>query len=372
MFAKRFMDLFQYERERDLDRCLDATPPKFAPPGPATGPAPTADERTSTAALEGYFTRRSKQFGEQLVGVPVITPGGGSSLPKIGKSWVGGNEYGFPDFLGASYNYDVGWNIAALEMDGEGNVCRLGGHANAMLKAEVAYPQLVPPMIKKESIVDTDSWVDVRDGVAKVHSHFSMLGKDLYDPIDATIAPDAPKTIPESSQEQVLVELKKTVLIMGVPVTGAIKATAKIGFTGVLAADAPSGCDRNNLAMKLRGQFVPFGEARANAYLMVGIPGIGAGVEGELLIVRAEVPANASVFMSAEGAQTYLNFHADAAVKLHSLSGRVEAYAEFCPGGFLGCYRTSKELFNWDGLHQTYPLINLDKKIELLALRAAR
>ncbi len=372
MFANRFLDLFQYERERDLDRCLDATPPKFAAAGAANGAAPTAAERTSIAALEGYFTRRATQYGEQLKDVPVLPPSAGG-LPRIGKSWVGGNDFGFPDFLGARYSYDVGWDIAAEKLDTDGNICRLGARANATLKAHVTYPQLAWPPIKTETIVDTDSYVEIRNGGAKVHSHFAILGKDLYTSFTETVTPDAPKPIPATSQEQVLIELKKTVIIMGVPVTGALKATASVGFSGILGAEAPAkdGCDKNNLATKLKAEFVPSGEARAKAYLMIGIPGIGAGVEGELLIVRAEVPANASVFMSAEGQQTFLGFHADAALKLHSLSGRVEAYAELCVP-LLRCYRTSTELFAWDGYHQTYPLVNLDKKVELFALRNAK
>lgn len=369
-FANRFVDLFQHEREHDLDRCLDSTPSKFAPPGAADGPAPTAAERTSSAALEGYFARRAASFGAQLIDVPVLPPSAGG-LPRIGKSWVGGNDFGFPDFLGARYNYDVGWEIAAEKMLGN-DICRLGARANALLFASVTYPQLAWPPIKTETIVDTNSYVDVRNGSATVHSHFAVLGKDvLYAPFTATLAPDAPKVIPPTSYEQVLLELKKTVIIMGVPVTGALKATASVGFSGKLGAVAPEDCSTTNLATKLTAEFVPTGEARAKAYLMIGIPGIGAGVEGELLIVRAEVPASASVAVVSSGTELLLDFRANAALKLHSLSGRVEAYAELCVP-LLDCYRTSTELFAWDGYHQSYPLVNLDKKIPLFALNSAK
>lgn len=348
-FTASVQNLFQTEREHDYQLCRRATGDTFS-----------GTPFSSIEALETHIKTELAKLGESLKGLPKRAPDGETEWAALGEQKKGGKELGVPGLFGAKYDYDFGWKVEVTEKTpaghpkGAGLICRIGAGAWGDLHAEVWYPSNNAldtwPFVHREELVDAHNRASLGKTEAKFHSDLRILGADVYSPFDESIAAGYSKSDTKKGNF-VLLDVSKTIVVMGIPVTLKLWSDLDYGYDYAVSVTSAGACDPDNVSLGVHAEVTPFAKSNAHGSVAIGIPGLGVGVDGHLNLVTAHLPAHARVTTKADpSGQIYVVLDHDGHLELDELAGRMTVFAEAL------FWRTDKEIFSWDGLHQDIPL----------------
>jgi hypothetical protein len=130
---------------------------------------------------------------------------------------------------------------------------------------------------------------------------------------------------------------------VGIPITlsGKVAGSVGINFTGAISLYPDP---------KLMIESAPFASLDAIVSIAVGVPGVEAGIQGDLTIIQLSVPFDTTFTFKSGGTSTY---EESASVQVTQMSGALSLYASAGP------FSASKQLCGWNGTTSTQSLFDM-------------
>jgi hypothetical protein len=364
-FAQRMMKLYQGDRERAYQKCMDYTDNNFAAlknkAMVITGKVnyPATNYTTSTTKLDQYFVLRDKYL-EALSAVAgnLYDP----VTEQLRLKWESGDSYSLgDDTFGATASYNVSFTVNNL---GEAD-CAVSPRAHGTFTATGrAFSKSVQLLNAGATVTDTRADIDV--DVLDNSIHLVDVHKDLTLGEYNLVAGSKMKSA-------TFVDVSTTFVIVVVPVTLGAKVGGTVGINYGLNAQhkvttTSAGCNVNSIG--IGGYLMPFASVDAELYAGVDLFIVEAGIKGKLQLVHAGIPLNAYAGLAygTNGSDLLtLELASRADLKFTFLSGSIAAYVE------VGIWPLEAEfeetLVSWDGIHYDINLFNKSVSVPLADLR---
>jgi hypothetical protein len=341
-FADQWLRLYKHDLESSYSSCIDS-----AGSDDLSSIAP--QDRADVDALDAYFaTKAALQAQVQAaLGSYQLSAGqpGYDGTRVYGQTRTGGNSFGNPKSIAMDYSYSTYWYLTPSTDSQNGEPCRVDAEIGATFSAHAALLNQTPL-----ELISTEHSISGHGGAPQIHSHLNVLQQQIYS-VDADIPEigGGDRADPSLCASDVFV-------ILVVPVTVEACIAAHFGYDVHLGSQrTPAGqCDPNAIA--LHAGIQPWASTDVSGSIAVGVPGIEAGVRGDVEVLRMELQAHGEIGVDANA---NLNLETDARLDLNELSGKVELFAEAL------VTHAEKTLFEFPGLHETLPLWNLNKPVPL-------
>lgn len=341
MFEARFIEGVPYiaEQVEYEEYCLDYTNDKFSTP-----PESIPDADAQILAMKEAIGEAMRELE------PYQKTQTQSGMGKgFGKGWTDADHFGDKALFAAGYDYDLGWDIEPVQVQGN-EVCQLGGGARGGFGVDGWFinhrVEVVDALAKAE-------YNRAGDKKGLVHAHLNLFGGTMkvIDPeIDEHFNGAWEKPLGHGSI-QVPPGFKPSINMMAgpVPVTMAVWGEffygAKLGLEPITEAS----CDMSKMKFGSKVIFTPEVGLNAKAQVGVGISGLlSAGIRGMVNLLTVGVPVE--VTLSTKMAQiknqlhNSLGFDLDVKLALSTLSGYLALYVEFL------MFEEEFVLFRWNGL----------------------
>lgn len=370
---REYLHLFQVEKERDFQKCVQQTGNYFPTAYPPVYPADSSD----WDHLETYLATAKDELEKQTKDLPWRGDGTLGDQVSITKS------LGDPKWFGVTFDGGVDWNatFSQANFNGATRICGAQGKAGGHLKATAHV------LTSSFNVIDGEVSVHAGQGgdpTGYTNAHLRILeswiiGADpnVFSPVVEQAAAFHIATDPKT---WTLADVSTTVYVP-FPVTVGAGADLALGWTLDGSGTAPQGCGSDHPAFQMSGTFTPSAGVHARAWGAIGASygplGAEAGIEGDLTLVQASLPVNVTIALSDQllpsglPGQLYPSLTLDTSTNLDLtlLSGEVKAYAELC---VVKCFRKEMHLFGWDGVHYRADVFPpLHKSWALQAVQAA-
>jgi hypothetical protein len=376
-FASRFTHLYDSENEQAKAECTELVGPSFEVTPLISLPDTLGNVTSNAKPFHDWMTKTRAALRAEFTAVPQY-PGGGRGI--IGMHKADGHEIGDESWFAAGYNYDIGWKIwkSKTVSASDARACAFSGESHATVSATAHL------LGKSIGIVDSDTHLTIDPVTTKqsvLASHTSILGNNLYDPVNESRPASHSWNVAGGDQSQ-RIDGPSTVIMIGpVPVTFSAYAEAHYGgnlIASVGATDAcasgtiPSGGPRPQFGLNL--DFAPYANVDAVGEAAAGIPDVfTAGFRGDITLVHVSVPMSggANIAESTPGSgNLVLRFDTQGDLSIDELGGKASVFVEAL-GGIFGL-EYEKEVFHWNGFHQSPNLWSVKHDIDLSAFRMAK
>jgi hypothetical protein len=294
----------------------------------------------------------------------------------------GGNHwFGNDDIFSAGFDYKIGFKVArAKKHPTHGHACEFNGSAVANMNAGASilgsrkWAQGLPSgisgatdLLKKigEAVVAKNEF-NVDTNKASYASSLKILGEDVYTPRAGEYPSNYTWELIDKEDFINVGEVSTTFVIVVVPVTLRAWGELRYGMQSYAKSQVTNTCTSTTQeAPKFGFALTVTPWARLDAYgsAAVGIPGFEVGVRGNINLVHANLPILGEINVAEKSTDrniAVLKFDTSGRLDLSELAGRIQLYAKaplFKP--------YQKELFSWDGFHQTLPLWNVREEVTL-------
>lgn len=131
---------------------------------------------------------------------------------------------------------------------------------------------------------------------------------------------------------------------------GPVPATVTGKLRGAVGVNGAVGPKVTGAGTGVAAEITPYATATASASLAVGVPGLQAGIEGQLELIHVGVPSNGSLVMDSTGK---LSWGLNSDVEVRTLDGALSGYIEILNKRF------RRKLVDWNGVSTTVPLFHL-------------
>ncbi|WP_426756649.1 hypothetical protein [Myxococcus sp. Y35] len=289
--------------------------------------------------------------------------------PSTGTVRHGGEAsdsgYAGGDTFGGGYNYTAGWEYiqsgAGLHDKGLGAWCdsdvRLYGELNA-------YANVFGPT--RHEMVHVSGEAGTEGNGIRLKLDTRVLGISLYShdqhyPMRVTFYEGRPFFGSD------VAKASATFVVVFVPVTVQGGLAAEAGVKMHIGGAITRNCAEDLLGVDLYGTITPFAAVKGFASVGIGVPGLQAGVRGELVITRANIPlfGDIGLYLSSPAHPTnpntlFLRASSKLDIELRFLDGSIKLFGE------LGPLRGETTIVSWSGFGNTWNVYNEFKSLPLV------
>jgi hypothetical protein len=402
-FRGQFVGLWQSEREQEMARCNRLTggsvagipyeEPYYKPANPPYPAVNTVKGTRDVNAFYWWLEHKEREFQSLSAGLPYEKGGGTDTLHNRTLRWSTSpvhEEYGMENLLYAKYD-QAGWVELGLQArsgdDGKPRVCRITGAAYGLLRAE-AHWLLSPGLPERHVFIDAElraglernapanegdsGYVPPPSGtVFDLHAFLRIDSNPVFSDINTTIVAGQKWQGPHD-RGNFAKEKTQRFTILGIPAYAKVVVEAHPGFDtsvevpqsfGPDCAGENSGGTRidpvsHAVQLNLTGSV----DAVAKGYLAIGIPGLSAGVKGEIKVLDARLPVFARVGFGTDGGALYLTFQSGARLEATLLSGSISVFAQIL------FKEAEVELYRWSGVPVQAELWSFERNLQLASL----
>jgi len=313
--------------------------------------------RTDLVTFESFFRTQRDAIQQILRDTPTS-----SELPNaIGDRRGGGSIFGDASRFAASYSYEAEWGVNVIQWKDVAKTkpCRLGGQIEGRLDAGVTLfgvnKNLVDAGLKART-VQTDASLSAADKVASFDAHVELLGIDIFTIDDEPL----PTSYSKENEDSFDISLVRTTVLLGfIPVTIAAGFGFDYGYR-LNAAFTQSSCI-DSPSLKMSADVRPHAGADAYVEAYVDLFIAGAGVKGELTLLDAALPFDASVAVIQQPTGWAVDASSSLVLELTELSGAISFVVKV-----IGITVWETELFSWAGIRQRVPLWETDVTFPLI------
>lgn len=153
--------------------------------------------------------------------------------------------------------------------------------------------------------------------------------------VGASGAAKLEKSVPVA--ERTLVTASSTFMLGPIPITVKAQGVGSLGIDFALAAGTSS----------ITGTATPWAQVDGVFSAGLGVSGLSAGIEGDLVLVKLSTPASANIAWL--GGKSF-SYDASLDLVINALDGSISLYGEAGP------YKKSWEIISWTGLEYSYNL----------------
>jgi hypothetical protein len=294
------------------------------------------DYTATSAALKGLLGQIQQQFASVKLPVDPTT-----HQPVLSSSAGDSATFG-SGFFGASYGYSAGWRIDfATQVQTSANA-HVWGSLNAhglILGTDLTVVDFASNVDTAGGCVGTTSNTTIT-----ANTHFTLLGKNFYSYSDTEPA-QFNLTVANQDKSGTLFELPPVIIPIGfVPVSVTGGLSGGVGYSATLQGGLTRDCNVGSIGVSVGGGFTPYAHLDAFASAGIGIPSVlEAGIRGIITLARVDVPFNANLTTTANGAYVTLNGSVDIDPTLTTFGGRIVLFVD----SFL--YSAEMTLASWPG-----------------------
>ena len=366
MFHDRFVETFPYAPQDQAyeAECLDWTADRIDIPAEA----PPSNPGSGLVRAEKYIDQMKHKVGVALAEVGAYKESeiqvDGQPRWRLGGKWADTESHGDKDWFAGGYDYDVGWHVQPTDLATD-QVCDLSGSAHANFGVDawvfgndvsVLDGHILGTVNEDDSnLSHIDTSLSILT-VAVPHTTFDEDFVTTWAPTPWLQTVDIPSTHP-------------SITFMAGPVPITIAGWGGMFFGASMSAsatlqDKKGTCNPKNVKFAIKGMFEPQVGLNGYAQAGVGISGVvSAGIRGELNLVTLGVPVHAGLVAKRKkfsaGTQPVLDFAADIALRLATLSGSLSLYVEVLMA------TDEWELFHWNGVSSRIDLMDPKLNAEL-------
>ena len=297
-----------------------------------------------------------------------------SGAERMRLNYMSGESRSFGDSAWFAAGYEWGYDVGIAESDDD-PLCNINPHVEAEVRAYYEIRNRGQRDIASAEI-DMNARRNARSLDIEIDGHDMV---QLADESNGTRAPTDNAsyawTVIDSAEQSVeLMDFNFSV--PGVPANIGVGATAAVGYEGTLEAsfaemtELGSSVEDDCMVYggSITGGIRPYANAKAHVSAAFGFDKWGVtmegGIQANVLLVEAALPVYTGLTLDAATDLSDVEFGMDFDVdfELSSLDGNVVAYAE----GGVGAWskRWEKELFEFNGFTQTFPLIDVHTSLD--------
>ena len=302
----------------------------------------TQGQRAFIGLANAEFNKREAIFDQKMKSIPVKAADDFGIL-RSDKQTIGDSSFG------GGYSYDLGWHLKVMKRDGDGQICRLGGNAEAAFEAHATLFSSDFNVLDARATVSSN---DNDDGKAWADGKLYVVGYQLFDTNGHYDLSQAYTYKKVDGGKPTLITAPFQVGWVTVTVSAGVAYDYGVVVTLTATAAQKTDCNAKAPIFEAKSTFTPFADLGGWVDADVSLAGIvGVGVEVDLTLVGIQLPLSASLTLGLDQQQLSILFQAGLDLVLTTLKGELDFYIEA-----FWTHVATFTIVKWDGFSHTFPV----------------